>query len=71
MVKAMDWLIDCGLKYQPSLIFFIFLSQKGQKIEWKYDDGGIEFCQLSSKSQPNLVNFFSHSRAEQFLKQNI
>ena len=40
----------------PSLaLFFHFFSQKEQNIEQKYDEGGVEFCQLSSKNQPTLV----------------
>ena len=56
MVKANGYgLIDCGLESSLAIFFFIFLSQKEQKIEWKYDEGGVEFCQLSSKSQPTFV----------------
>jgi hypothetical protein len=54
-------LIDHGFKSRLSHISLIFLCQNEQKIEKKYDEQGVQFCQLSSKSQPNLVTIFLYS----------
>ena len=50
---TLEWI---SVNSNPDLvIFFSFFSQKGKKWIKMWWIGGVEFCQLSSKSQPTLV----------------